>query len=231
LLWAISGQEGIYLRDYQLCCYAKKSVVIPCYNEEKRLDISQFHEALGGAYFLFVNDGSIDETLSFLEANQMEGMCILNLDRNCGKGEAVRRGMQHVKSLPIYDKCEWFGFLDADLSTPIFEIHNFLRYNEAFGYNADAIWGSRVKRLGGTIHRLPSRHLFGRAFATLTGFLLKTNFYDSQCGAKIFKKEIIDELFREPFISDDFDRTIYAVEVLLHNRISSKRMAGRSGDR
>src|SRR5512139_4038179 len=70
----------------------KICLVIPCYNEEKRLDISQFREALGGAYFLFVNDGSIDETLSFLEANQMEGMCILNLDRNCGKGEAVRRG-------------------------------------------------------------------------------------------------------------------------------------------
>lgn len=189
----------------------KICLIIPCYNESRRLNIKQFYEALGGAYFLFVNDGSRDETLSFLRANQVEGMYILNLDRNRGKAEAVRRGMQHVKNLPIYEKCEWVGFLDADLSTPISEIQNFLRYNQAFGYNAHAIWGSRVKRLGSTIRRLPSRHLFGRAFATLTGFLLKASFYDSQCGAKIFKKEIIDELFREAFVS----RWIFDIELYM----------------
>jgi dolichyl-phosphate beta-glucosyltransferase len=189
----------------------KICLVVPCYNEADRLDFQQFYEALDRAYFVFVNDGSKDDTLEFLEANKREGTYILNLKRNVGKGEAVRQGMQLIESLPIYDLIEWVGFVDADLATPLSEINNFLHYNDTFAYNADAIWGSRVKRLGSTICRLPSRHIFGRAFATLVGFLLETDFYDSQCGAKLFKKELIRQLFSEPFIS----RWIFDVELFM----------------
>jgi dolichyl-phosphate beta-glucosyltransferase len=189
----------------------KICLVVPCFNEADRLDLPQFCEALNQAYFIFVNDGSKDDTLAFLEANKREGMYILNLKRNVGKAEAVRQGMQLIESLPIYDSIEWVGFVDADLSTPLSEINNFLQYNAAFAYNADAIWGSRVKRLGSTICRLPSRHILGRAFATLIAFLLKTDFYDSQCGAKLFKKELIGPLFSEPFLS----RWIFDVELFM----------------
>jgi hypothetical protein len=61
------------------------------------------------------------------------------------------------------------------------------------------------------ISRLPSRHFFGRAFATLVGFLLKLECYDSQCGAKLFRKELINQLFGEPFIS----RWIFDIELFL----------------
>ncbi len=189
----------------------KICLVVPCYNEAERLDLRQFYEALDRAYFVFVNDGSQDNTFAFLEANKREGMYILDLRRNVGKAEAVRRGLQFVEGLPIYDSIEWVGFVDADLATPLSEIGNFLRYNDTFAYNADAIWGSRVKRLGSAICRSPSRHIFGRAFATLIGFLLGTDSYDSQCGAKLFKKELIGRLFGEPFIS----RWIFDVELLM----------------
>lgn len=186
-------------------------LVVPCYNEAMRLDIEQFQCALEGLSFLFVNDGSTDGTLAFLEANYKEGMHILNLERNSGKAEAVRRGMLHVKSIPGYDRVEWIGFIDADLSTPISEVFNFLRFNEFSGYQADAIWGSRVKRLGSTIQRSPLRHLFGRAFATVVGLYFNTEFYDSQCGAKLFRKELVDSLFQKPFIS----RWIFDIEIYL----------------
>lgn len=190
----------------------KICLVVPCYNEAKRIDIAQFHSALDRICFLFVNDGSTDGTLAFLEASRKEGMYILDIERNSGKAEAVRRGMLHMKSMPVvYDMIDWIGFIDADLSMPIAEIYNFLRYNETFGYRADAIWGSRIKKLGSVICRSPWRHLFGRAFATLVGFCLQTEFYDSQCGAKLFKKELVDVLFQEPFIS----RWIFDIEIYM----------------
>lgn len=161
--------------------------------------------------FLFVNDGSTDGTLELLEASRKEGRYILDLDRNRGKAEAVRCGMLHIRNLPLPETVEWVGFIDADLATPVAEIINFTRYDDVFGFQADAIWGCRVKRMGSTIRRSPWRHLFGRAFATIVGLYLKTEFYDSQCGAKLFKKALIGDLFQRPFIS----RWIFDVEIYM----------------
>jgi len=191
--------------------HEKTCLVVPCYNESQRLDLQRFYDFLDCFYFVFVNDGSKDNTLQFLEANKKEGVYILNLKRNVGKAEAVRRGMLFMQDLPLYHSVKWVGYMDADLATPLSEIRNFLLYNDVFDYNADAIWGSRVKRLGSRIFRSPSRDLFGRAFATFVGFLLDTGFYDSQCGAKLFRKELIGELFGERFTS----RWIFDIEILL----------------
>ena len=194
-----------------LSAHEKICLIVPCYNEAQRLDLRKFYDSLDWFYFIFVNDGSKDNTLEFLETNKNEGVYVVNLQQNLGKAEAVRHGMLLVQDLPIYHSLEWVGYMDADLATPLSEIRNFLLYNDTFNYNADAIWGSRVKRLGSRIFRSPSRHLFGRAFATLVGFLLDADFYDSQCGAKLFRKELIGELFSEQFTS----RWIFDIEILL----------------
>ncbi|MFZ5985800.1 MAG: glycosyltransferase [Bacillota bacterium] len=193
-----------------MCDMQKKVLlIIPCYNEEKRLDFRKFEGY--NYHFLFVNDGSIDNTCEFIKTNLKENMYALNLEKNSGKAEAVRQGMLHAKTLPIYDDLDWIGFWDADLSTPLDEVQYFLAYSQLFSCNIDGIFGSRIYKLGSEIRRSFKRHYLGRLFASLVGIVLKIDSYDSQCGAKLFKKDIIDQTFNHPFIS----KWIFDVEIIL----------------
>ena len=178
----------------------KICLVVPCYNEAKRLDFEKFRAA-EDYYFLFVNDGSTDNTMEVINNNLGENIFILNLEKNMGKGEAVRRGFLRAKELPIFQEVNWIGFIDADLATPLSELGKFLFFCEFYEERIDAVWGSRVRRLGSHIERSAIRHYLGRVFATIVRVVLKLDSYDSQCGAKLFRKEIVDEFFSEPFIS------------------------------
>ena len=71
-------------------------IVVPCYNEEERLQLSEFSRFFktdNTTYFCFVNDGSIDATQKILADfvdNNVERCQIINLFYNQGKAEAVR---------------------------------------------------------------------------------------------------------------------------------------------
>lgn len=190
----------------------KVCLVVPCFNEEARLDFAEFAKYAGnGLYFLFIDDGSTDRTLEILKKNSGEHTIIFKLERNFGKAEAVRQGMLHIKTLPIFKDLEWVGYWDADLATPIPELGNYFKFSELFMPDADAVFGSRIIRLGSCIDRKFSRHLTGRLFAIFAKILLELGTYDSQCGAKIFRKELIDKAFGDKFIS----KWIFDVEVIL----------------
>ena len=186
-------------------------LVIPCYNEEHRLDIDEYRKFSGNMHFLFVNDGSSDGTLKLLESEVPGFAAVLNLECNSGKAEAVRRGMMHLRTLPSYDEIEWAGFWDADLATPLDEVEDMLKFGDGIRPDADAVFASRIYRLGSEIKRSPMRRFLSRIFCFIFKTLYRIETYDSQCGAKIFKKEIIDKAFSEPFIS----RWIFDVEIIL----------------
>tara|TARA_R100000935_G_scaffold16940_4_gene33447 strand:+ start:8881 stop:9600 length:720 start_codon:yes stop_codon:yes gene_type:complete len=178
----------------------KTCVIIPSYNEEKRLDITAFGEFIeqNPYHFLFVNDGSIDATQKILLELQQKfpiKVSFIKLEQNKGKAEAVRIGF--LKALEKNDYTV-VGYLDADLATPLEEIPYLLSYISG---NYEIVIGSRVKRLGTNIKRNLSRHYLGRIFATFTSFYLKIKVYDSQCGAKFFKTSIVRNLFTQPFSS------------------------------
>ncbi len=100
-------------------------IIIPCYNEELRLNESAFDLFLskGQSFsFIFVNDGSKDNTLIVLKKFKNkwpEKVEIVDLAINMGKAEAVRTGINLAISCKYYD---YVGFLDADLSTPLSEL-------------------------------------------------------------------------------------------------------------
>jgi dolichyl-phosphate beta-glucosyltransferase len=192
-------------------------LVIPCFNEAERLPMSSFDQAgKASVQLVFVDDGSTDQTLQRLQGLADPNVEVVALPRNSGKANAVREGV--LRARETHPTAEWIGYWDADLSTPFDEVGAMLHYAAGASAMYDAIWCSRVMRAGSEIDRTFHRHLFGRLFATAAGTLLGVRAYDTQCGAKLFRREIVDEAFGEPFLS----RWIFDVEIYLrlgHDRI------------
>jgi glycosyltransferase involved in cell wall biosynthesis len=209
----------------------KIGIVVPCYNEAKRILLEEFANHIQtnpNHSFCFVNDGSNDGTLELLEQFSIlfpNQVYVLNNDKNLGKAETVRNGVNYLFSL---DKFDIIGFLDADLATPLFEIEKTVKLFE--NSNKLIVFGSRIKHLGGNVERKFIRYLLGRIFATIvSNWLLKTPVYDTQCGFKFFKKSIIESIFAKEFISkwffdiELFCRTIQTYKNTDINEIAQER--------
>ena len=168
--------------------------------------------------FLFVNDGSTDDTASVLDslnAKDAASFQVLHLPNNVGKAEAVRAGLiqaLHTAAPSSSDgeTREIVGYWDGDLATPLSSIDMFMKVFETVP-RIDMVFGSRVALLGRDIQRHASRHYLGRVFATLSSWLLDLRIYDTQCGAKLFKASTGLQLaLKERFQS----RWIFDVELI-----------------
>jgi len=189
-------------------------LIVPCFNEASRLDIGRFAAPPPGVSCLLVDDGSRDATRDLVERHASPVLRLLALPKNVGKAEAVRQGMLHARASGLLDDVEWVGYWDADLATPLSEVEYFLAYAALEDGRVDGIFGSRTYRLGSRIVRSYRRHLLGRAFTTVAATLLGLEFYDSQCGAKLFRTAHVEAAFGEPFVS----RWIFDLEILLRLR-------------
>ena len=187
-------------------------LIIPCYNEADRIDFEAIRQGAAGLFRLvFVNDGSTDGTGALLAQNCADNWSVLDLEQNVGKAEAVRQGIVYLQQQDYFAEVDWVGFWDADLATPMCEAHNFIVYSRSFFQDADVVVGSRINRLGANINRAQIRHYLGRLFITVIDTIFRLGCYDTQCGAKLFRRDIIASVFDVPFIS----RWIFDVELLL----------------
>ncbi len=187
-------------------------LVVPCYNEARRLQPDAFLAFVNGAHavtLLFVDDGSTDATplmLSDLAARGAGRIEVVTLPRNAGKAAAVRAGLLSALSRPS----DFVGFWDCDLSTPLDAVFDFLAVADEHP-GVDVIIGSRVKLLGRHVARHAWRHYIGRVFATGASLALGLAVYDTQCGAKLFRvSKAVRDLFEQPFHS----AWVFDVEVL-----------------
>ncbi len=185
-------------------------IVIPCFNESQRLQINVFIQYTNqhpDVEMVFVNDGSIDSTLEILRKMELESkqIHVLDLVSNKGKAAAVREGMLYVSA---NFNCDYIGFWDADLATPLEELDKF--QSVLFNNKFDIVMGLRLLRLGAHVHRTRKRHILGRVFATCASVMLGLSVYDTQCGAKIFKSSVVSALFKDEFIT----RWLFDVELL-----------------
>jgi glycosyltransferase involved in cell wall biosynthesis len=187
-------------------------LVVPCFNEARRLDpqaFAAFAAARPGVRLLFVDDGSTDATPAILERIRSASPASVDLVRlaaNQGKAAAVREGI--LAGLRLDPGL--VGFWDADLSTPLAAIDDFLAL-AARRPDIDIILGSRVMLMGRDIRREAWRHYMGRVFATGVSLSLDLPVYDTQCGAKVFRaNDATAAVFAAPFHSP----WIFDVEVL-----------------
>ena len=170
------------------------SIVIPAYNEESRIgptvrDIVTYCRARGRRFeLILVDDGSRDATTSVgrLLSEEFPELKVIRLAANHGKGYAVRTGVVNAIGRLIL-------FADADGATPIEEIE---RLESALDSGADIAVGSRALRASGVqVHAKFYRHLMGRTFHLLVEWLADGGVKDTQCGFKLFRSAVAQDLF------------------------------------
>ncbi len=189
------------------------AIVVPCYNEEQRLNPFAFRRFLADSLrcrFVFVNDGSRDGTLEVL--HRLQAACepglieVVDLPQNGGKAEAVRQGMQQA----LHRGAELIGFWDADLATPLEAIDDFVQVFDRHA-EIEIVVGTRLPLWGHSVERNAKRGFLGRCFAWAASFALGIRLQDTQCGAKMFRPSpILAAALHRPFLS----RWIFDVELL-----------------
>ncbi|MEC4003986.1 response regulator [Flavobacterium sp. SUN052] len=187
-------------------------IVIPCYNEASRLSSDEFKTFVTknlGYHLCFVNDGSKDNTLELLydlKKNYEGRISVYDCPKNGGKAEAVRLGMLHLAKEYQFD---YIGFLDADLSTNLDDFNELVEtiYNSDF----KVVSGSRIPRMGAEITKESSRAIISKTVNYIIRKTLGMNFKDTQCGAKIMTKEIIEKTFQKKFLT----KWLFDVEIFM----------------
>ena len=191
-------------------------VVIPCYNEAERLlstEFTNFVDRNSGYRLCFVNDGSKDSTLQVLhdlQKGREDFITVYDCAKNGGKAEAVRLGMLHMAQ---QEDLDYIGFLDADLSTDLADFDALVSTIENSDFKI--VSGSRISRMGANITKESARKIISLTINLIIRTILQMNFKDTQCGAKIFHKEVIHLAFDKKFIT----KWLFDVEIFMRMRI------------
>jgi dolichyl-phosphate beta-glucosyltransferase len=167
------------------------SIIVPAYNEEKRLPatLRKIREYLAGSSWdaseiIVVDDGSRDTTAQIAAK---AGARVLHNPGNRGKGYAVRHGMLAAKG-------DWALLTDADLSAPIEELDKLWEAAESQG--APVVIGSRALDRSLIGVRQPAfRDFSGRVFNLVMRAVTGLPYRDTQCGFKLFQAPAAREIF------------------------------------
>ncbi|MCB9082623.1 MAG: glycosyltransferase family 2 protein [Lewinellaceae bacterium] len=195
----------------------KNGIVIPCYNEAKRLHLDSFQQFAdqNPEYILcFVNDGSRDETLTVLQAFQAKNAAqveVFDMPQNGGKAEAVRRGVLHLLE---QHSLSTVGFMDADLSTGFSDYQDLVQTITHTEGNKQLVFGSRKIEEDNHIERTFFRSLASKAVGLLIRSVLRLPIHDTQCGAKVFSAPLARLAFQSSFVT----RWLFDVELFIRAR-------------
>ena len=189
-------------------------VIVPCFNEENRLDTDYWNNIVKTTTFtwVFVDDGSTDQTTKKL--SEIENIKVLTLEKNLGKGEALRFGTNHVLGVSSAHAVS-VGYIDADGAfndqdiTRIFSIFQ----EKITSGQYQSVWASRVALSGRKINRRLLRHYLSRIIVSIIGFTDKNLPYDPQTGFKVFLIDYDSRvIFKEKF------KTRWFFELEIRNR-------------
>lgn len=185
------------------------SIIIPAYNEEKRLGetLESVDAYLSGQHYdyeiLVVNDGSKDKTAEVVRELEpkIKGLKLVDNRVNHGKGWVVRQGMLEAKG-------DYRLFMDADNSTTVDQVGGFFKY---FSEGYDIVIGSRrIKGANIKVRQNLLRDFLGGVFRFIVHAIVPLGVTDSQAGFKIFSRKAAEAIFPKQTIF----RWAFDVEVL-----------------
>ncbi len=174
-------------------------IVIPAYNEEKRIEKTLEHygeffnslkeeEKIGNFKILVVLNACKDRTLEIVKSSENKNKNITHLEfEQGGKGFAVIQGFKWG----IKQRFDLIGFVDADEATPPECFYDLIINSKSSdGAIADRRNRKSIIRSKETLFR----RFIGRAGNFVIRSLFIINFRDTQCGAKIFRREILEKI-------------------------------------
>lgn len=179
----------------------KVSIIIPAYNEEKRIgktlsEYSKFFENLRKKNkidyeIIVVINNTKDKTEEIVKKYQKRDRKIkyLNLIKG-GKGYAIIEGFKNA----LKRNNNFIGFVDADMATSPFYFYSLILNISDY----DGIIASRWKKnsLVKTRQNLMSR-TYSKTFNFIVKSILLLKFNDTQCGAKLFKRRALEDVVKE----------------------------------
>ncbi len=193
----------------------KVSVIIPAYNEEKRIgktlnDYLAFFNKLKRREvidfdIIVVLNGCNDSTRKVVDEFNCDELRILEFER-AGKGFAVIEGFKKALTL----NSELIGFVDADNATPPNAFYDLIKNIDNYDGVIANRWDKRSKI---QINQNLFRRFIGRIFNFFVRSLFILPHKDTQCGAKLFKKELIEKIYSRLGNSEwsfDVDLLFYA---------------------
>lgn len=198
------------------------SVVVPAYNEEKRLPhtlraVTEFLKQKDYEWEVaVVDDGSKDKTADLVRtfAVNEPRVKLLQYGGNRGKGYAVKFGMTHVKG-------EYRLFMDADNSTSVDHFDKFL---PMFGAGYDVVIGSRdIEGANIEVHQSKIKEVLGNLGNLWIRFWAVKGIKDTQAGFKVFRDYVAEDVF--PYLT--IDRWGFDVEALAVTSMRGYKIAER----
>jgi dolichyl-phosphate beta-glucosyltransferase len=176
---------------------SKNNVIIPVYNESGRIlktcnAITAFLKDNTGYNFLFVDDGSEDNTVELLKQRKekFHDIDILPLGENMGKGAAVRAGIMQSKG-------EYVCFIDGDLAYSFNHLPRLFEKLKTF----DVVIGSRSLGFKNNKKLLLRRRILGAGFNFLVRLITRLPYKDTQAGLKGFRLGKAKTIFAKQTIS------------------------------
>lgn len=182
------------------------SIVIPAYNEEKRIALNlkkilNFMRTKDYSYeIVVVDDGSKDNTINEVSKIKSKYVKVLTYSCNKGKGYAVKYGMMKAKG-------NYVLFSDSDLSTSINQLDNLMNYITEYPV---VIASRNLKKSIIPVKQPWYRIIAGKAFPILVRIIMCLNVKDTQCGFKLFRKDVVNSIFSKQVI----DRWAFDVEII-----------------
>ncbi|RLF57737.1 MAG: glycosyltransferase family 2 protein [Thermoplasmata archaeon] len=190
------------------------SIIIPAWNEEKRIKktlekyLEYFSERNYDFELIVVTDGCTDKTTMIVDemSEKYSEIKHLSYPNRLGKGGGIIEGFKEAEG-------ELISFTDADGATEPEEIDKLI----SFAQNHDGAIGSRWIEGAVRLRDEPfSRRIASRGFNLLVRALFRLPYKDTQCGAKVFKRKVIDDIVNELGLTD------FAFDVELLYRIRKK---------
>ncbi|OQX84244.1 MAG: hypothetical protein B6D53_00375 [Candidatus Omnitrophica bacterium 4484_49] len=159
-------------------------VLIPAYNEEKNIasTIGELNSNLQVSEIVVIDDGSEDRTADI--AREM-GAKVIRLDKNCGKGSALRKGFDYA----LNTSARLIFTMDADGQHRACDILKL--YTHYIKFRSHIVVGNRMNNpLNMPIIRRFTNRVMSRVISIMAGIKIP----DSQCGLKLISRDVLENI-------------------------------------